>query len=183
MPRRPKKFHFIYKTTNVINEKFYIGMHSTNDLNDGYLGSGKYLWNSIKKYGKDNFKIEILEFLSDTEKLKVRERELVNEDMLKDDLCMNLTMGGVGGTFKGRKHSEETKLKMRETKLRMKSSWVTSEYREKLSNSLLGKNKGNHTNKGRKHTDAAKLKISLSHKGVKLSELHKQKISEGCKLK
>ena len=46
-----KKFHFIYKTTNLINSKYYIGMHSTSNLKDGYLGSGKYLRSSIKKYG------------------------------------------------------------------------------------------------------------------------------------
>jgi hypothetical protein len=44
--------YFIYKTTNLLNGKYYIGMHVTNQIDDGYLGSGKYLNNAIKKYGK-----------------------------------------------------------------------------------------------------------------------------------
>ena len=52
------KYHFLYKTTNLINGKYYYGMHSTYKLNDGYLGSGKILRYSIRKYGKENFSIE-----------------------------------------------------------------------------------------------------------------------------
>jgi len=92
-----KKYHFIYKTTNLANGKFYVGMHSTNNLNDGYLGSGKRLKRSIKKYGKENFKIEYLEFFDSRELLVEREKQLVNEDLLKDDNCMNLKTGGFGG--------------------------------------------------------------------------------------
>lgn len=97
MGRQQKKFHFIYKTTNIVNKKYYIGLHSTNNLNDGYLGSGKRLWYSLKKYGKENFKIEILEYLPDRKSLKIREKELVNEDLLRDLMCMNLQLGGEGG--------------------------------------------------------------------------------------
>ena len=91
-----KKFHFIYKTTCKINSKYYLGMHSTDNLEDGYIGSGTRLWHSIKKYGKENFSMEILEYLPDREALKKRERELINEDLLIDSLCMNLTLGGEG---------------------------------------------------------------------------------------
>src|ERR1035437_9128301 len=70
-----RKFHFIYKTTCLVNGKYYIGMHSTDNLEDGYMGSGTRVCRSIKKYGRENFKIEIIEFLSDRENLKIRERE------------------------------------------------------------------------------------------------------------
>ena len=62
-----KKFHFIYKITNLINNRYYYGMHSTNNLEDGYFGSGKLIRLSIKKYGQNNHRFEILEFLPNRE--------------------------------------------------------------------------------------------------------------------
>ena len=72
-------------------------MHSTDDLEDGYIGSGKRLGYSVRKYGLENHKFEILEFLPSREELKKREAEVVNEEMLKHPLCMNLKFGGEGG--------------------------------------------------------------------------------------
>ena len=97
MPRKQKKYHYLYKTTNLINGKFYIGIHSTDDLNDGYVGSGKYLRNSINKYGNENFKCEILEFFENRKALVDKEKKIVNEEFIKVPLCMNLRPGGEGG--------------------------------------------------------------------------------------
>ena len=97
MPRKQKRYHFIYRTTNQINNKFYVGMHSTDNLEDGYFGSGKRLGYSIRKYGLENHKFEILEFLPSREELKKREAEVVNEEFLADPFCMNLKFGGEGG--------------------------------------------------------------------------------------
>ena len=72
-------------------------MHSTNNLEDGYLGSGKILRYSVKKYGAENHKIEKLGFFEDREKLIEKEKEIVNKSFLKDSLCMNLGLGGQGG--------------------------------------------------------------------------------------
>jgi hypothetical protein len=72
-------------------------MHSTDDLEDGYIGSGKRLWNAIRKHGRENFEVEHLEFFESRELLIGREKELVNEALLKDPMCMNLKPGGEGG--------------------------------------------------------------------------------------
>lgn len=80
MPRKQKKYHYIYKTTNIITNKYYIGMHSTDDLDDGYVGSGKKLWYSVNKYRKENHKKEILEYLPNRKELSNREKGLGNQN-------------------------------------------------------------------------------------------------------
>jgi hypothetical protein len=97
MSRKEKQFHYIYKTVDTRNGNFYIGMHSTDDPNDGYIGSGDRLKKLIYKHGKEIFKMEILEFLPDRKSLKIREAELVNSELLKEEKCMNLKPGGYGG--------------------------------------------------------------------------------------
>jgi len=92
-----RRYHYIYKTICLITQKYYIGMHSTDNLDDGYLGSGTVLSRSIKKYGKDAHRCEILEFLPDRETLKLRERSVVTEEIVSDPMCLNLKQGGHGG--------------------------------------------------------------------------------------
>lgn len=99
-----RKYHYIYKTTCLITNKFYVGMHSTDNLEDGYLGSGKILRYSLKKHGAENHKREILELLPSREALKLREAELVNDSLLSNSLCMNLKYGGEGGGFLAEKN-------------------------------------------------------------------------------
>ena len=101
-----KKYHFLYKTTNLINGRFYYGMHSTDDLQDGYVGSGTYLKRSINKYGKDNFHLEHLVFFETREALVEAEKQLITTAQVSDLDCMNLKPGGNGGFV-----SEEHKLK------------------------------------------------------------------------
>lgn len=97
MARKQHSHHYIYKTTCKVSGRFYIGMHSTSNLEDGYIGSGKRLWLSIRKHGIENHEIEILEYFPNRSSLKLRERELVNESLLLDPMCMNLQLGGGGG--------------------------------------------------------------------------------------
>lgn len=164
---RNKKYHYIYKTTNIINNKFYIGMHSTDNLNDGYLGSGKRLWFSINYHGKENHKIEILEFCNDRVSLKNREKEIVNKELLNEDLCMNLQLGGGGGIS-----SEEHHKKMRDaSSIYQKEKWKDPNYREKIKKIIIENFKKGHINrvkydlfKGKTHTEETKLKMSESKK-------------------
>lgn len=97
MARQEKKYHYIYKITCNITNRFYIGMHSTNNLDDNYFGSGKRLWNSLNHYGKENHTKEILEFLPNRQMLKEKEKEIVSVDLISDKLCMNIVVGGQGG--------------------------------------------------------------------------------------
>lgn len=92
-----KKHHVIYKTTCLKTGRYYIGMHSTDNLDDGYMGSGKRLWRSIKKHGLDQHRCEIIEHLPDRASLRAREAELVDQILLEDTQCMNIALGGEGG--------------------------------------------------------------------------------------
>jgi hypothetical protein len=92
-----KRYHYLYKTTNLINGDYYYGMHSTYNLNDNYLGSGKRLKYSINKYGKDNFKREIIQMYDTKKELIQGEIELITENIVKDSKCLNLKPGGDGG--------------------------------------------------------------------------------------
>lgn len=118
MARKEKKYHFIYKTTNLKNGKFYVGMHSTHNLNDGYLGSGLRLRRSIRRNGAENFKIEYLEFFDNRIELANREKQLVNEDLLKDPMCMNIRPGGSGGWTSEQQKQNANKSNERQTWLR-----------------------------------------------------------------
>jgi hypothetical protein len=88
------KYYTLYKITNNINGKYYIGKHITDEPYDNYMGSGKAIKNAIKKYGKENFSKEIL-CLADTEEdMNTLEEKFVNYN---DNMCYNMTVGGKGG--------------------------------------------------------------------------------------
>lgn len=98
-----KKYHIIYKTTNLINQKFYIGAHSTNDVNDGYIGSGFNLNTAIKKYGKQNFIREILHTFDSPSSMMDKEKEIVTPTLIARFDVYNIVEGGYGGSNKGAK--------------------------------------------------------------------------------
>jgi hypothetical protein len=117
MSKKEKKYHFVYKTKNKLNEKYYYGMHSTNNMKDGYLGSGKRLRYAIRKYGKENFELQIVEWFTDRKSLIDGERRIITDEIVKDENSYNINYGGGGGIFndehrekfiKGAKKGRET---------------------------------------------------------------------------
>ncbi|KKL24798.1 hypothetical protein LCGC14_2411740 [marine sediment metagenome] len=91
-----KLYHYVYKITNTINGKFYIGKHSTDNLDDGYTGSGFALKKAIKIYGKNKFKKEILGFF-DTSGDAYHEEYLLTDGLSNNILSYNMARGGMGG--------------------------------------------------------------------------------------
>lgn len=182
--------YYIYRITNKINGKTYIGQHKYKKLDDDYMGSGKLLKLAYKKYGIESFIKEILysniqykETADDVERFAIaKERALGKAEY-------NIADGGEGG-YTGPK-SEETKKRMSE---RMKgNTWnkgrkLSEEHKKKISESGRGRT---HRNKGkpgtwlgRHHSEESKKKISEAHKGKKLTpftEEHRKKISEAKK--
>jgi len=90
-------FYTIYKITNQIDGKFYIGSHKTKNLNDDYMGSGKYLIRAQEKYGIENFEKDILFVFETADEMYAKEAEIVNEDFLATENTYNLRVGGFGG--------------------------------------------------------------------------------------
>ena len=89
-----KKFHYFYKITNLLNNHFYYGIHSTNNLDDGYIGSGTRLQYAYKKYGVENFKKEILKFFNSRKECAEYEAEMVTEELVHNPDCYNVSCGG-----------------------------------------------------------------------------------------
>lgn len=167
--RKEKQFHFIYKTTNNLSGKYYIGMHSTDNLEDGYIGSGKRLRYSINKYGEENHTREILEFCKTRKELKSREEEIVNLNEIAKQDCINLVVGGIGfngiysieACIKGGKTAGDIYSKRLKTDeiFKHKDSLIKSIRLKKLHKS--GKVKPFDWS-GRKHTEEAKKKMRKS---------------------
>jgi len=130
-------FYFVYETTNIINGKKYRGIHKTVKINDGYLGSGIALEKAIKKYGKQSFRREILEFCSSYDELLEREKFYVDEDWVRDHSNYNLKTGGQSAGIL----SQESRNKISET-LKMKYEigeikvWSLGKVLSKLSDSV-----------------------------------------------
>ena len=159
-----KKFHILYKTTNLINGKYYIGIHSTNDLNDGYLGSGYLLWKAIDKYGSHNFKCEHLKLFKSRSELLRAERIWVNKSFVKSDLNYNVTLGGNAEFPRVREpRTISTRNKLRDARLGMVFS-------EKWCKAISASKKGKSNPKG-----AIALKKYYSNKDVLLRSSNKSK--------
>jgi hypothetical protein len=86
--------YLIYKITNKVNGKYYIGRHATNNINDDYMGSGIGIKNAIKKYGIENFVKEIITEVPNSDSLWELEKEIVNDSVVKDKMSYNMSYGG-----------------------------------------------------------------------------------------
>jgi group I intron endonuclease len=169
----------IYKTTNLINEKIYIGKDKKN--NPKYLGSGILLNNAIKKYGRENFKKEIIQECKSLEELNESETFwILKLESYKREIGYNISFGGEGGdTISnnprkheiGKKHSEQ----LRGKPSVMKGKNHSQETKEKLRLTSSGENNGMF---GKHHTEETKKILRIKHTGKHLSEETKHKISE-----
>ena len=101
MNNRVYKYHYFYRITNKKTGQFYFGIHSTNNLNDNYMGSGTFLKKEYRLWGKDMFYKEILKFFETREDLIKYEQAIVNEDVLNNPLCLNIIKGGLAGLGAG----------------------------------------------------------------------------------
>jgi hypothetical protein len=180
MARKESKYNYIYKITCLKNEKYYIGMHSTNNLEDGYMGGGIRIKNSVKKHGKDAHRKEILEFFESRELLIEAEKKAITSDMITDVNCMNIMSGGTGGYISESHYQITSKIGGEIHANRMKNDL---EYREKTitiatDNIRHAWNNGKFNNSkrfsGKQHSEETKQKMSESLKGMGIGETNSQ---------
>jgi hypothetical protein len=195
---------YVYLTTNLITGKKYVGKHSYSEFDPNYLGSGKHLKRSIKKYGKEHFSIEILAWFDTEQEAYLFEEKFINDnDVLNDPNYYNIAPGGKGfqsGTkhpnhttnggasfLKGRKFSEEHRRKLSQAKLGKK---LSEEHKKNIALGNTGKvmseesrKKVSQGNLGKKRSLEVRQLWSKLKLGKPLSESHKRKISEAHKKK
>lgn len=155
-------YYTIYKTTNKINNKIYIGSHKTKNLNDNYLGSGKHLIRAIELYGTHNFTKEVMYVYDNPSDMFAKEKEIVNEEFIKREDTYNLKLGGFGGFD----HIDNTGRPMPD---HVKQH--ISDYRKTCT-------KENNSFYGKKHTDESKKLIGESSK-QRAKKQYEERISKG----
>ena len=183
-------YYLVYKITNLINSKVYVGVHKTTDINDSYMGSGQLVKAAILKYGLDNFKKEILfDFKTEKEMFK-KEAEIVNLAFIERKDTYNLNVGGYGGfTYMNSPEMVEKRRALFTKNLKLGSVPANKrrlyllkndkEWREKyttqISNTLKEHFKNNPAHfKDQNHSEESKRKIGeankISQKGKRNSQ-------------
>lgn len=157
-------YYTVYKITNKIDSKIYIGKHQTNNLDDNYMGSGKLLSRAKQKHGKENFSKEILFVFDNEEDMNAKEAELVNEEFCNRNDTYNLCPGGNGGwgyvnstnhnNVSNKRQTGNFGFKLKRVKA---SSKVLSEAQKQRY-----KNGGTNGFAGKTHTEETKKMISKS---------------------
>lgn len=181
-----KTYNYIYLITNNLNGKIYVGKHSTDNLNDGYMGSGVALHRAYNKYGQEHFTKKILAYADTEEKLNWFERFYIKKYHARTK-GYNLTDGGDGvlglrrdAWNKGVPCSEDQKHKI---SLKLKGKPMSEETKLKLSLKLKGKKQKTRSEETKKKISETKKGKTPWNKGKTMSEEQKRKISESLKRK
>lgn len=180
-------FFTIYKITNKINGKYYIGKHQTENVNDNYMGSGKLIIRAIQKYGIDNFEKEILYVFDNENDMNLKEAELVVISKDSYNLCNGgqggfsyINRTGKNGSLKGVQKREEVRQDWEPKRLENYFKWRNSSHSkisdEKRVRTILeryGKS-GFQSFLGRLHSEETKNKMSTTKKGKNIGENNSQ---------
>lgn len=173
-------YYLIYKITNNVNNKIYVGKHKTENKNDGYMGSGTILNRAIEKYGIDKFTKEILFECDNEVEMNQKEAEIVDEEFVARLDTYNVKLGGQGGwdfcnnnTVMQSEKSKKAWIKYGKSHplINKHKQYLNSlteeewqEYKNKITNSLkLFYQTHDSPFKGKKHTDKSKAKIGRAN--------------------
>ena len=158
----------IYKTTNLINDKIYVGQDQNN--NSWYYGSGNLIKLAIKKYGKEKFTKEIIEHCTDIDDLNDAEIFWIWKLNSLVPNGYNITKGGGGKLGVSHPHTEEHKRKISESKKGKTMGKDNHFYGKHHTEASNLKNRNAHL--GKKHSEESKLLISRNGKGKQSGDKH-----------
>lgn len=174
-------YHYTYNITCLcgsLKDHYYLGQHTTDNLDDGYAGSGKILKNYYKKYGaieNVTYIKTIVGFYSNLTELGIAEYELIGDKYETDPMCLNIVAGGSQIPWnKGKHFSDEQKQNMSDA---ASKRFEDPEERQKISKSKMGSIPWNKGKKGC-YSEETKQKWSKKRKGRKFSEEYKQNMSK-----
>lgn len=169
---------YIYKITNKINGKIYVG--KTTKDNDNYFGSGILINKSIQKYGKENFDKIILEKCDSTEMLNKSEIKWIKELNSTDrNIGYNIAKGGEGGDTISNHPNKKNIIQKREQSLKPRRNDISIKLKEYYSIPENRKKVSDLTKMAM--TTEVRDKISTTRKGKKLSDTHRKNIGEGMR--
>jgi hypothetical protein len=129
----------VYRTTNISNGKYYIGVHKTDNPQDGYLGSGRAIEDAIRKYGKDSFEKEVLFITESKEEAFQKEKDLTVD--FNTNKTYNMRIGGVGGFTKENSHKGYEKIRDRIHSIGGKASVAKLSREERSNRAKIGWNR------------------------------------------
>jgi len=146
-------FYIVYRITNLLDGKVYVGKHQTEKVDDGYMGSGKYLRRALEKHGKESFAKEILYVFETEEEMNSKEAELVTEEFCAREDTYNICPGGKGGWgyVNDPKFSEQMRAVRSST---LSALYQSEEFRERRADAL----QKIAAERGRKHSSSLKEK-------------------------
>jgi hypothetical protein len=134
-------YYTVYVTTNLVNNKIYIGVHQTENPYDRYLGTGTSIKNAIKKYGRKNFKKEILCFCEDRDQAYWVEELLVTEEFIKrTDNYNEIPSGSQGIGYRTKKSTDKQMKTTRQNSLKkygVDHYMGTKQFRQQIEKTLL----------------------------------------------
>lgn len=182
-PSINRKYNYIYRITNNINNMEYIGVHRTENLDDGYMGSGKVMKRALEKYGKKHFTKDILEFFDTYKEALAREKEMVTESYINRPNNYNIREGGFGNCSWSEEWKQEFSRYKKdkwdndpEHRSKMMKALQSEERRKNISKALTGRSRDNPQNK-----DPEKIrKTAEAHRGMERSDKAKRNMSEAA---
>jgi group I intron endonuclease len=169
---------YIYMTTNLINNKIYIGQKYSNKFIKSYLGSGKIIKQAIKKYGRENFKVKIIYKCKTIKRLDEAEKVYIEiYDSTNPRVGYNISFGGHTPML-GRKHDKKSRIKI---SVSNKGKIQSKETKIKISHGNKGKHFGIFSEDHKQKISDSNIGKHNYWSGKHLSEEHKKKVSESMK--